>query len=279
MAAALYRYGQTSEQLSVFRSNPKSDLRIFIHGHGHPDIFLSQAACVVCCEADVHSTIDIHPFGVVIHALGEKCDPRHEAEGFVEVSELELARDDVATRHFAPQKQFLQRCFPRRRIELFHEGSSRYTLPSPRLTDCKPTVAMGLSTMSRSDLEAPSLDDLEQLARSSFAELPLEFRALVGDIAFVVQDFPDDETVRELGLESEFELLGLFHGSSLAAREANRGAPEPTMILLYRRPILDYWVEHKETLGAIVRHVLVHEIGHHFGLSDDAMHAIEEGEE
>jgi len=132
--------------------------------------------------------------------------------------------------------------------------------------------------MTWSDLEAPSLDDLEELARTSFAELPAEFRALVEGIAFVVRDFPDEETMKDLGLESEFELLGLFQGSDLAAREANRGLPEPTMILLYRRPILDYWAENRETLGAIVRHVLVHEIGHHFGLSDDAMHAIEDGE-
>jgi predicted Zn-dependent protease with MMP-like domain len=129
------------------------------------------------------------------------------------------------------------------------------------------------------DIKAPALDDLEEIARSAFAELPAEFRALVEGIAFVVQDFPDEEVMAELGLESEFELLGLFHGSDLAARTANRGQPEPTMILLYRRPILDYWAEHDETLGAIVRHVLIHEIGHHFGLSDEAMEAIEAGEE
>jgi predicted Zn-dependent protease with MMP-like domain len=147
------------------------------------------------------------------------------------------------------------------------------------LADCGRAVAMGSSGMDWSDLEAPSLDDLEELAHASFDGLPAEFRALVEGIAFMVQDFPDEETVKDLGLESDFDLLGLFHGSDLAARRANRGRPEPTMILLYRRPILDYWADSDETLGAIVRHVLVHEIGHHFGLSDDAMHAIESGEE
>jgi predicted Zn-dependent protease with MMP-like domain len=132
--------------------------------------------------------------------------------------------------------------------------------------------------MNRAQHQAPSLDDIEELARAAFAELPAEFRALVEGIAFVVQDFPDEDTMKELGLESEFELLGLFRGSNLAAREANRGVAEPTMILLYRRPILDYWAEHEETLGAVVRHVLVHEIGHHFGLSDEAMHAIEDSD-
>jgi predicted Zn-dependent protease with MMP-like domain len=146
------------------------------------------------------------------------------------------------------------------------------------LADCVRAVAMGSSGMDWSERGAPSLDDLEELAREAFAGLPAEFRSLVEGVAFVVQDFPDDDTIKDLDLESEFELLGLFHGSDLAARQANRGVPEPTMILLYRRPILDYWAEHHETLGAIVRHVLIHEIGHHFGLSDEAMHAIEDGE-
>ena len=133
--------------------------------------------------------------------------------------------------------------------------------------------------MHWSDAHAPSLDHIERLARASFEELPPEFRELVDDIAFVVEDFPDEQTMKGLGLDSEFELLGLFHGSDLAARRANRGRAEPTVITLYRRPILDYWAEHNEPLRAIVRHVLIHEIGHHFGLSDEAMEAIEAGEE
>jgi len=123
--------------------------------------------------------------------------------------------------------------------------------------------------------EAPSLDDFELLARDAFAGLPEEFRALVDGIMFVVQDFPDEDVVKDMELESEFEILGLFQGPDLAARESNIGVPDPTMILLYRRPILDYWAEHHEKLGDIVRHVLIHEIGHHFGLSDDEMDGIE----
>jgi predicted Zn-dependent protease with MMP-like domain len=123
--------------------------------------------------------------------------------------------------------------------------------------------------------EAPSLDDLQLLAAQAFANLPAEFRALTGDIVFVLQDFPDDDVVSEMELESEFDILGLFQGPDLSARVANRGQAEPTIILLYRRPILDYWAEHREALGDIVRHVLVHEIGHHFGLSDEQMEAIE----
>lgn len=132
------------------------------------------------------------------------------------------------------------------------------------------------STTNWETQEAPSLDDLEILARETFATLPQEFRALTDGIVFVVQDFPDEDVMRDMELESEFEILGLFHGPDLARRVANEGVPDPTMILLYRRPILDYWAEHHETLGDVVRHVLVHEIGHHFGLSDEDMEGIEE---
>jgi predicted Zn-dependent protease with MMP-like domain len=129
--------------------------------------------------------------------------------------------------------------------------------------------------MDWTNIEAPSLDDFELLARDAFASLPEEFRALVDGIIFVVQDFPDEDVVRDMELQSEFEILGLFQGPDLAGRESNIGVPDPTMILLYRRPILDYWAEHHEKLGDIVRHVLIHEIGHHFGLSDDEMEGIE----
>ena len=130
--------------------------------------------------------------------------------------------------------------------------------------------------MDWTDKTAPSLDDLEVLARDAFASLPEQFRNLTGDLVFMVQDFPDDDVIGDMGLETEFDILGLFQGSDLAAREGGRDAPHPTMIFLYRRPILDYWADSGESLGHIVRHVLIHEIGHHFGLSDAAMHGIED---
>jgi predicted Zn-dependent protease with MMP-like domain len=129
--------------------------------------------------------------------------------------------------------------------------------------------------MDWSRIEAPSLDDFELLAREAYASLPPEFRALAGAVAFMVQDFPDADVVEDMDLESEFDILGLFQGPDLAAHEAGHAHGSQTMIFLYRRPILDYWAEHRESLGDIVRHVLIHEIGHHFGLSDDDMHAIE----
>lgn len=123
---------------------------------------------------------------------------------------------------------------------------------------------------------APSLDDLELLARDAFAALPESFRALTGELQIRVSEFPGDDVLDDLGIESEFGLLGLFHGVGLAHASAvpPTGAM-PNMIWLYRRPILDYWAEHEETLGGIVTHVLIHEIGHHFGLSDDDIDAIE----
>ena len=130
--------------------------------------------------------------------------------------------------------------------------------------------------MDWSQTEAPSLDDFENMARAAYAGLPEEFRALAGDIAFRIDDFPSEDVVEDLELESEFEVLGLFQGPDLADQDAGRGHGSQTMIFLYRRPILDYWAEHHEKLGDIVRHVLIHEIGHHFGLSDEDMHDIED---
>ena len=123
---------------------------------------------------------------------------------------------------------------------------------------------------------APSLADFEALAIAVFARLPAEFRALCRDLVIQVDDFPTDEVLDRMEAETEFDLLGLFQGVGLPFRSEAVSGQMPNMIWLYRRPILDYWAEHEETLGAIVAHVLVHEIGHHFGLSDDDMEAIEQ---
>ena len=115
------------------------------------------------------------------------------------------------------------------------------------------------------------------LAEASFRALPRKFRALCEDLVIRVDDFPEDDVLDELRAESEFDLLGLFQGVGLPFRSESAPAQMPNMVWLYRRPILDYWSEHDETLGAIVTHVLVHEIGHHFGLSDADMAEIEAG--
>jgi predicted Zn-dependent protease with MMP-like domain len=123
--------------------------------------------------------------------------------------------------------------------------------------------------------KAPSLDEIEVLAESAFRRLPQRFRALCEGLVIRVEDFPQEDVLDDLGAETEFDLLGLFQGIGLPFRSESAPAQMPNMVWLYRRPILDYWAEHDETLGAIVTHVLVHEIGHHFGLSDDDMRDIE----
>jgi len=124
-------------------------------------------------------------------------------------------------------------------------------------------------------LTAPSLVDFEILANEVYRGLPKKFRALCEDLVIRIEDFATDEVLKDMDIESPFDLLGLFQGLGLPFRTESAPLHMPNMVWLYRRPILDYWSEHDEALGAIVAHVLVHEIGHHFGLSDDDMEAIE----
>ena len=123
---------------------------------------------------------------------------------------------------------------------------------------------------------APSLDDLAALAEAAFKALPEGFRKRAGDVVFRIDDFPSEEVLAELGVEDPFDLTGLYQGADLAHRSVFDPAPQPSRVFLYRRPILDEWAEHGEiTLEELVTHVLVHEIGHHFGLSDAQIEAIE----
>jgi predicted Zn-dependent protease with MMP-like domain len=123
------------------------------------------------------------------------------------------------------------------------------------------------------EVAAPSLEALEVLAADAFRRLPATFRQLCEGLVIQIDDFPTEEVLVEL--DSEFDVLGLFQGTGLPFRSESAPTPMPNMVWLYRRPILDYWAEHEDTLGAIVTHVLVHEIGHHFGLSDADMEGIE----
>lgn len=125
------------------------------------------------------------------------------------------------------------------------------------------------------DRRAPSLAEIEALAFEAFDRLPEAFRRLCGGVHIHVDDFPDEETLDDMECETEFDLLGLFRGLGLAQSGETATGQMPNAVWLYRRPLLDYWAEHEETLGHLVTHVLVHEIGHHFGLSDDDMAAIE----
>jgi predicted Zn-dependent protease with MMP-like domain len=123
--------------------------------------------------------------------------------------------------------------------------------------------------------QAPSLAELQAIADTAYARLPARFRATTGDLVIRVEDFPADEVLNSLGIESPFDLLGLYSGTELPQQSVTDVSTEPEIVFLYRRPILDYWAEHEDTLGAVLTHVLVHEIGHHFGLSDADMERIE----
>jgi len=126
-----------------------------------------------------------------------------------------------------------------------------------------------------SPLLPPSLDQVAEMAETALQQIPEELRAMVSGVILRVDDYPDESVVAEMGLSSPFEILGLYSGIPFGEQDGGVLITQPDMIFLYRRPILDYWCETGEDLVRVIRHVLVHEIGHHFGLSDDDMEALE----
>jgi len=139
-----------------------------------------------------------------------------------------------------------------------------------------PETRMTRAPQDWTALGPPSLADFEAIAAAAYARLPENFRNLCQGLVIQVADFPDEDVLDDMNCETEFDLLGLFTGRGLAQGGAFPLTGQlPNMVWLYRRPILDYWAENEETLGGVITHVLVHEIGHHFGLSDADMAAIE----
>jgi predicted Zn-dependent protease with MMP-like domain len=131
-------------------------------------------------------------------------------------------------------------------------------------------------TIKWQNATAPSLADFEELAAQAWERLPPEFREKSADLLIRVEDFPTDEVLDSLGIASPFDLMGLYHGVSLNNKSVMDLPRQPDMVFLYRRPILEEWAEGDESLGSLITHVLVHEIGHHFGFSDDDMERIEQ---
>ena len=122
---------------------------------------------------------------------------------------------------------------------------------------------------------APSLADIEALAQAAVERLPALFRDHLAAVLLRIEDFPDADVMAAMELESEWDILGLYQGRHVGLKGDEPSGALPDMIFLYRRPILDEWCQTEDTLDAIVTHVLVHEVGHHFGLSDDDIESIE----
>jgi predicted Zn-dependent protease with MMP-like domain len=122
---------------------------------------------------------------------------------------------------------------------------------------------------------APSLADFEAMAQDAWNNLPSEFRTLAGDVVIRIEDFATDEILDDLDIEDPYDLTGIYQGVSLDKQSVSDVPREPEMVFLYRRAILDEWASGDEELGHLIGHVLIHEIGHHFGFSDDDMEAIE----
>lgn len=124
--------------------------------------------------------------------------------------------------------------------------------------------------------QAPTADEIEQHARATIARLPAAFAAHLDGVVLLVEEFANDETLAALGIEHPLDLTGLYHGRPVGEKSSLDSGAMPDRIHLYRRAILDEWIEGGERLDTLVAHVVIHEIGHHFGLSDDDMHALEE---
>jgi predicted Zn-dependent protease with MMP-like domain len=122
---------------------------------------------------------------------------------------------------------------------------------------------------------APTADEIEAIARAALQALPAPFAGSLGDVVLAVEEFADDETLRAMGIHDAFELTGLYEGVPLTERSVEQSGTLPDRIRLFRRPLLDEWADGEDPLEQLVAHVLIHEVGHHFGLSDEDMHALE----
>ena len=122
----------------------------------------------------------------------------------------------------------------------------------------------------------PSADDIEAIARRTLKALPEPFSRSLDDVVLLVEEFADDETLAAMDIDDPFELSGIYEGVPLTERSVEQSGVLPERIRLFRRAILDEWAGGEETLEHLVAHVLIHEVGHHFGLSDDDMHALED---
>jgi predicted Zn-dependent protease with MMP-like domain len=208
---------------------------------GHFDVALAQPFDIVRCQKNLYPVVDIEPFGMVIHLLGQERDPGHEGPGLAESAKMKGLADGITIFDLDPAAELGDRFF-----------TLRPDQPFP-----------------------PSLADLETMAQQALETIPAELKQHLGAVVIRLEDFPDDETIDTMELESPFDILGLYRGVALPQQSVMATRADIDMIFLYRRPILDYWCETGDDLSEVVRHVLIHEIGHHFGFSDEDMERIE----
>lgn len=195
---------------------------------------------------------------------GER-EPRHEGKGFGKILEREGPFDGVgiALLDQIPARYLTQRLVPCGLVQFRHIFLHLANL-------------FMSAAMTSGQTHAPDLAAIERLADAAIAALPAPFRDLLDGVVLQVVDFADDETLRAMGMDDPFELTGLYHGRPIGERDSGASGDLPPMITLYRRPLLDEWAHSGVTLEALITHVIVHEVGHHFGLSDADMHAIED---
>ena len=139
-------------------------------------------------------------------------------------------------------------------------------------------MSQGQTAAAAGSTLPPTLADIDALAQAAVERLPDEFRRFLSPVLLRIEDFPDADVMREMGLETEFDILGLYQGRHVGMKGDEPTGALPDIIFLYRRPLLEEWCESGESLEALVTHVLVHEVGHHFGLSDDDMERVERGD-
>jgi predicted Zn-dependent protease with MMP-like domain len=242
-------------------------VRYVVDPAGQRDVLGGDPAVAMGGEQYVDAVPHVAPLGVVIGLFRLQRDPGHEAEGGVEIGEPEAFGDAVPCPVERPAGQARQRGFPLVLAQYRHASSS---FAAPAL--CRRWMARGQTF-------APDAAAIERLAEAAIARLPGQFSRHLANVVLRVEDFADDAVLAEMGIADPFELTGLYSGRSLDKQDSWVSGELPPMIHLYRRPLLDEWVETGVGLEALITHVIVHEVGHHFGFSDADMHALEDAAE